>query len=513
MEEQNILHKSKDFLTKKKEGFINLDKNKRYAIIIGVLAVILATGFSISYGIKNKYDILFSGLDSLDAANITKELEAKSVDMRIKGDTIYVPKKEVDKLRIELSPSVSNGSKGFELMDEGLGLGMTDEEFNIKKQRMIQGELEKTIKTFPGVEDARVHITQGEKSVFSKENSPGTAAVYVSLKSGRELDKTQIKSIMSLVSASSTNIPKQNVEIIDQNMALLSEGIYDKDGNPVNSGVGLQASRKAEKELNEELQVAVVEMLEPIFGKGKVKATVNANLNFDTVEKTEIKIDPDKVITSETRSENASSDKAQTGSPVDNNMTNTGQGRGENSNSKEERIEYEVGKTETKTITTSGEIKRITASVAVDGKVDQLVLMDIEDMVSGAIGMNPDRGDQISVVSMPFSTAERDALKEAALKSEKQEIIKTVSLMVGGALLLIAIVAGVIFYKNKKNNTENESFDATAGSEDILDLASLTSANFTNEENKEITLEEEVKLFAKQSPEEVTELIKIWLNE
>ena len=99
-------------------------------------------------------------------------------------------------------------------MDEGSSLSMTDEEFKIKKVRMLQGELEKTIKTFPQVNDARVHITQGQESVFSNESTEGKAAVYVSLKPGQELDQGQIKSIMALVSASTTNIPKKNVEVI-----------------------------------------------------------------------------------------------------------------------------------------------------------------------------------------------------------------------------------------------------------------------------------------------------------
>lgn len=46
-------------------------------------------------------------------------------------------------------------------MDEGSSFGMTDEEFKIKKQRMLQGEIEKTIKTFSQVADARVQIING----------------------------------------------------------------------------------------------------------------------------------------------------------------------------------------------------------------------------------------------------------------------------------------------------------------------------------------------------------------
>lgn len=77
---------------------------------------------------------------------------------------------------------MTSGSKGYELMDSGSSFGMTDEEFKIKKVRMQQGELEKTIKSFPQVEEARVHITEAKDSVFVKDKEPGKAAVYLKLK-------------------------------------------------------------------------------------------------------------------------------------------------------------------------------------------------------------------------------------------------------------------------------------------------------------------------------------------
>ena len=502
--QQNFIENIKKFFIDKKKLFKELDKSKKYAIIIAVVAILLATVFSISYSIKNKYGILFSGLDTYDAASISEELESQGVDMKVEGDTIYVPKKEVDKLRIELSPSISNGSKGFELMDEGSDFSMTDEEFEIKKLRMFQGELEKTIKTFPQVEDAKVHITQGEESVFTKDSDPGKAAVYITLKSGNELDKTQVKSIMSLVSASSKNIPKQNVEVIDQNMTLLSEGIYDEEGNSL-TGASSTNTRAAEKQLNEELQNSLIGMLESVFGKGKVKATVNSALSLDTVEKTSIEIDPDKVIKSEVRSENSTSDSETTGSPVDNNMTNQEESGDGDSTSIEESIEYEVGKTETKTITTPGEVKRLTASVAIDGNLSALELTEVENMVSAAIGMNTDRGDDISVVSMNFATD--DAVEEDEELLEQQRN-KKIALFIG-ALLLVLLIIGAIIYKRRKDKLDDEY----EGIDYIDDYDEDDLNRLANEGSKETSLEDEVRSFASKSPEEVTELLKTWLNE
>lgn len=55
---------------------------------------------------------------------------------------------------------------------------------------------------------------------------------------------------MSLVSASCENIPKQNVEVVDQNMNLLSEGLYDENGKEqATNSSGLYIARKSRKRI------------------------------------------------------------------------------------------------------------------------------------------------------------------------------------------------------------------------------------------------------------------------
>lgn len=509
----NLMDKIKSFLKSLREKIKELKVRTKIAICIGIITLILAAVFTINYSKQNKYGVLFSGLDSVDAANITKSLEDKKTDMKIEGDTILVPKDQVDKLRIELCPSITNGSKGFELMDQGSNLSMTDEEFQIEKTRMLQGELEKTIKTFPVVDDARVHITQGEESVFNGESKAGKAAVYVSLKAGRTLDKNQIKSIISLISASGINIPKQNVEVIDQNMVLLSEGIYDEAGNAVN-GSELSATKNAEKQLNDELKKRVESMLYPIFGAGKVEIGINTTLNSSTVEKNELKLDPNKVISSQTKSENLATDKKSTGSPVDNNMNNTESTNSDNLNSKEQSTKYEIGKSETKIVSPPGDVKRITASIAIDGSISDDMIKNVENIVQTAIGMDAKRGDSISVVSMNFNTGKVD---DVTSKESTKSALSSMNMAIGGALILILIIVIVfIIMLKKKRKNINEDKDEEM-SEDTEFFANIMKAKEVEKdlENStvETNIEEEVKKLAENNPEEVSELIKRWLND
>lgn len=516
-------------LEDRKQDFKDLKKNTRVAIYVGTGGLILASVFSANYAMKNKYDVLFSGLDDIDANNIVTQLEEDKVDVKLEGNTVYVPKKEVDRLRLKLSSTITNGSSGFELMDTGSSFGMTDEEFQLKKQRMIQGEIERTIKTFPQVESARVHLTPGEESVFAKDVSAGTSAVYVNLKAGKTLTESQVSSIISLVSASSYNIPKQNVEVIDQNMNLLSEGMFDETGS-FNSSKGLSEldiARKAEKEYNEDLKASLKELLEPIFGSGRVKISVNTDLNFDTEDKKTLVVDPNKVAIKEEKSENSTGGATITsGSPVDNNMSNQGVAdTNDSSKALEQNTEYITGQSETVTSVAKGGIRSISTSVVIDGIDNEQTLQMVEQMVQTAVGYNPNRGDKVSVVSMSFSNELAEAEK-ARLEQEKKETIVKMATITGGSLGTIALVALILAIINKKKKKAME--EGTMDFDGVNSQAIISGAiaeveqsinnvkeesRFNDSDKPQLSLDDEIKEFATKNPEQTIELLKIWLNE
>lgn len=525
-QEKNSQKSFNAVLEEKKSDFKNLKKETKTAVYIGTGGVVLASLFSAGYMAKNKYDVLFTGLDDVDASNIVEQLEEDNIDVKIEGSTIYVPKKEVDRLRLELSSTITNGSQGFELMDSSSGFGMTEEEFQLKKQRMIQGEIEKTIKTFPQVESARVHITPGEQSVFAKQATSGKAAVYVNLKAGRKLEETQVASIVSLVSASSYNIPKQNIEVIDQNMTLLSEGMFSEDGS-YSSGKNLSeldTARKAEKEYNEDLKASLKELLEPIFGSGKVKISVNTDLNFDTEDKKVLVVDPNRVAIKEHKTENLTSEGGESGSPVDNNMSAPTVADGESSEAREEDTEYITGQSETVTSVAKGGIRNISTSVVIDGIQDEETLEMVEQMVQTVVGYNPNRGDKVSVISMQFSNELEEAEKER-LEKEKKEAITKMAIVTGGSLGTIALVALIITIINKKRRKAIERGEMSSNSPVTDDMISsaiaevegtingLKESSVFNEDKSHQSLDDEIREFANKNPEQTVELLKIWLNE
>lgn len=507
------------------EKFKALKLSFKIAIISSIVCIVLALVAFTFVSSSNKYGILFSNIDATDAQTVTAKLKEQKVDFKIEGNSILVPKESVDQLRLELAPDLSNGSKGFELMDQGSSFGMTDEEFKIKKLRMLQGEIEKTIKSFPQLKNARVHITEAQDSVFVKDATPGKAAVYIELKPGEKLEAEQVKSIVALVSGSVENLPKENVDVVDEKMNLLTKGLYDENGNELSTaGSSVEKRQALEKNYASQLEKNINALLEPVIGKGKVQSKVSVTLDLDAKQKTEVVIDPNKVIKSQEaiKESGNSTDSSTSSSPVDNNMSNTtaSAGSGSSTSTKEQnKVEYAVGQTENKVITAPGEVKRVTASVIVDGKLDTATQDAIKNIVSSAIGFDQTRGDEINVLGMSFDQTEKlelqkqlDQIKAEEEKAQKLTMYKTIGI-IAGSIIGAIIVLVIILKKFRKPKEEKEAhlLDVMVGEElEPKEIEKFEPIDF-EVNNQKTHIENEIKRYATEKPEQVAEVVKSWL--
>lgn len=514
------MNKLKEIFNKLWERFKAFSKGIRIAIIATIAAILIAIVSLIFYNSSTKYKILFSNLDPSDSQLIMSQLTDKGVDIKIEGQTILVPKDSVDKLRLELAPNLSGGSEGYELLDESSSFGMTDEEFNLKKLRAQQGELEKTIKSFSQVDTVRVHITPSNDSVFVEDKEPGKAAVYLKLIPGNTLDDGQVKSIVALVSASSNNIPEENIQVIDDNMNLLTKDLDTSNGTLVSSeSVGTQYELK--KKYEEDIQKSIIKLLEPVVGKDKVKSSVNVDLDFDSKQKTETIIDPNKVVVSQqTIKEINELGDIGTGSAVDNNMETTIDENTNTTNSSREEVNtnYEIGKTEVQTISAPGELKRLTASVVIDSNLEQNVQDALEKAVSNAIGINSERGDSISIVGITFNPltkeenqSEFDAINQLLAKEQKNKLI---IYSVIGVLATIMLIFILIIRKRKSTNKKEKEniLDVVIDDRSLEREERVPSIDF-NSINPKVQMENDIKKYATEKPEQVADIIKSWLNE
>lgn len=327
---------------------------------------------------------------------------------------------------------------------------------------------------------------------------------------------------MDIVSASVKNTPKENVSVVDQNGNWLTKDMNSDDSDEMSSE-NISKQQKAEKDYEQKLQKAIIDLLEPIVGKNKVKAQVNAKLDFDSTQKTETTIDPNKVIVSQdTMKEfNSSTDSTVSESPIDNNMSNQieDNNNGNNTSTREEqKTNYDSGKSETKTISAQGKVQRVTASVMIDRNLTEDEVNQLSQSVSNAIGLNPINGDQISVVGMPFDTTLEDKAKAdiEKMNAEEEARNKTIMMIAGGigAALLLGLLVFIIVKRRKKKEEEDEQLFDTLIDDTIIpkEPEAFDPIEF-DKETENTHLENEIKKYATEKPEQVVEIIKAWLNE
>lgn len=517
-----------------KEKWNGFSKNKKIAFgvfFIGIIAALVFLGISVG---STKYEVLFSNMDPNDSAAVYKQLQADKVDAKVSGNSILVPKGQVDQLRMKMLSEVSmtNGSQGFELLDK-TKLGSTDEEMKINYQRALQGELERTIKSFPEVENARVHLVLPEDTAFVKDTEPGNASVTLKLKTGTKLTSDQVKAVIALITGSVKNIPKENVQVIDDKMTLLSKDIYNDNKDLADSTTPAEKQQQLKEQYQKDMEKRLLSMLEAIYGKDKVKVNINADLDFDAVQQDSLTYDPKSVVVSEHGIKDSSTGQGNntSSSPVDNNMTNSTATNTNNGTTTHEETtkNYDISKIEQKTIKAPGAVKRLTASIALDGNVDDATKTSIRNLAVSAIGYDDKRGDTISVEGIPFDTTVKDSAKKDldAMQKAADQAKKTKMYAIAGigAAVLLGLGIALFLWRRKKNAEEDELLGAQLEAQgiDVIigdDTEALDGKQRPkfkpielDEENERTHFENEIKKYAKDKPEQVVDIVKSWLAE
>ena len=171
----------------------------------------------------------------------------------------------------------------------------------------------------------------------------------------------------------------------------------------------------------------VEELVERIVGLGKVRAEVNADLDFDRVVTNTESYDPDGQVIRSTQSVNEANDSQEAGNQsvtVANNLPDAEGGAASGRNASrgtrtEETVNYEITKTTRSHVRESGVVRRLSVAVIVDGTTTTNPdgtrtynartaeeMQRLTAVVRSAIGINAQRGDTLEVVNLPFASAD-----------------------------------------------------------------------------------------------------------
>lgn len=370
--------------------------------------------------------MLYAQLGDGERANVTAALDKASITYSIDNQTGTLTVAEGDYYRARMlaaaDGALATPESGAALLDKlPMGASRTMEGERLRAAR--EHDLMLTIAEIDGVEAVRVHLAESEKSVFVRENSPPTASVMVRLAQGRQLGDSQVSAIVNLVAASVPGLTPDAVRVIDQHGRLLT-GPQSKDGDRLE----LQAR------LEEKLRSQIAQLLTPMLGESNFTSEIQVDLDMDQVTSARESYDKDGVVRSETQQQSSTSGPNGAGGGVPGVLSNTPppaataspgppQGtapapaasasaspvNGEASTTRN----YELGREVAVANSAPGKLKRLSVAVAISAKALKNAKTDIEQikqLVSAAVGVDAQRGDQLAVVAREFSKTEAEGL-------------------------------------------------------------------------------------------------------
>ncbi len=365
--------------------------------------------------------VLYAQLDDADRAAVVGSLDQAGIAYTIDNQTGALTVGEDDLYRARMLVA-SDGALAVpdaaaSLDNLPLGASRTLEGERLRGAR--EQELMLTIQQIDGVESVRVHLAQAAKSVFVREDTPPTASVMVRMARGRQLSDSQVSAIVNLVAASTPGLSPDAVRVVDQNGRLLS----DKSSADADR---LELQVRMEEKLRTQLDT----LLTPMLGAGNFTSEIQLELDMDEVTSARESYDKDGVLRTETQAQSQTTGPGQAGG-IPGVTANTpppptvaqpgapqgtpapgaaGQVNGESSATRT----FELGREVSVANAAPGKVKRLSVAVAISQAAMKGAkpadIEQVKQLVAAAVGANPQRGDQVTVMARPFEPVSEEGV-------------------------------------------------------------------------------------------------------
>ncbi|APZ43002.1 flagellar basal-body MS-ring/collar protein FliF [Acidihalobacter ferrooxydans] len=424
------------------EAFSKLPMLRQFGLLAGLAASVALGTAIVLWSQQPNYDLLFGGLSSKDAEQVTSALRRASIPYRVDPGTgaILVPAGDVYRARLKLAgDGLPKGTANpMSLLTKNQGaFGFSEFMQKVQYQQALQLELERTIASLDSVQSDRIHLAIPKQSVFIENSPRPTASVLVNLYQGRTLSSEQVQGIVHLVASSVPGLSAKNVTVVDQNGNLLTGNQSPTSPN----GAALSTAQyDMARRLDRLYERRIKNILVPIVGSGGVRAQVDTSLDYSLIDTTSQTYNPkDQVVRSQQLTDNRRWGQIKQGA-VPGALTNQPPPAGVPANqsvnqpgvtavkpgtqppllqeNKSSTQNYEIGQTIQHIQPAPGVVKRLSVAVVVDYQtakgpkgtviskpLSKQELTNITSLVKEAVGFNAARGDTVNVVNAPFKQA------------------------------------------------------------------------------------------------------------
>jgi flagellar M-ring protein FliF len=501
------------FLDKLKTIWGQLEPGQKIIMLSLSGAMIVTLVVFFSWLSQEDYTLLYSNLSPEESSRLIESLQKRGVNYRVEngGSGVMVPSRKVSELKVFIAGEgiVSGGPVGYEIFDNQ-GLGANEFTQNINYQRALEGEISRSISGLRGVDNSRVHLVIPKASLFKNERKQPTASVVLELGRPGLFDRNQVKAVQRMVSSSVEGLESDKVVILDNFGTLLSgESADDVAGL---SNTQLEIKQKVESYLAGKAQSS----LEEVMGYGHVLVRVNAELDFEQVERTREIVDPEvSAVLSEVRSQESDE---QTGSMNESSTVN-----------------YEFNRVVENIIGSVGSVDRLSVAVLLDGKYEEgeegMVYQPLEQasldgyrkIVESIVGFDAERGDKIEILNMPFDhlpvTVTETGLFGIPMPRNVSDIVNRVLYIAGLGFLLLAFRKIAIRMADNLGRPRQEPQIVSVKKKKIVQpkkaREELATANWddlmSDQAYKDIHMEDQAKTLALDKPEEIAQLVRTWI--
>jgi flagellar M-ring protein FliF len=540
-------------------GLADIPGLKQVGLLAGVAAAVAAAIWLVMWSQGQNYTVLYGQLSERESGQVMDALTAAGIEFKLNpSGAVSVPESKVQEARIRLASQglPQSDAMGIEMIQKDSAFGSSTMMESARYQSVLETELARTITKVQGVQGARVHLALPKPSVFLRDARKATASVMLQLYPGRRLDPGQVAAIVHLVASSVPELSANDVTLVDQAGSLLN--------SPDESADAAANTRQFEytRKLEESYQRRIVELLEPMIGQGRVRATVTADLDFTVTEETHENYDPQKTAVRSEQTSNelrkggdgaegipgalsnqppgtsgapAIAGAATPGNPAaaqpGGGQPGAGQSTSANSgpslSAQRSTRNFEVDRTLSYVKQPVGVLKRLSVGVVLDdwqkvdadGKVttEPMSETDIKrftQLVRESIGLKEDRGDQLNVMSQAFKSDTPIGPVDGLPLWQQPWVTQLAKQIVGAGLLLV--VAFLVLRPLMKSLTKPGARSSAGAEGDELggDRVSLTG-----QAGKPIKLspsfEQQIaaaRTLVGQDPRRAAQVVKDWVS-
>src|SRR6202163_3063724 len=463
-----------DLVPSPARGIADIPGLKQIGLLAGVAAAVAAAIWLVLWSQGQNYTVLYGQLSERESGQVMDALTAAGIEFKLNpSGAVSVPESKVQEARIRLASQglPQSDAMGIEMIQKDSAFGTSTMMESARYQSVLETELARTITKVQGVQSARVHLALPKPSVFLRDARKATASVMLQLYPGRRLDPGQVAAIVHLVASSVPELSASDVTLVDQAGSLLNSP--DENPDAAASTRAFEYTRK----LEESYQRRIIELLEPMIGAGRVRATVTADLDFTITEETRENYDPQKTAV---RSEQTSTEQrrggdgaegipgalsnqppgtsgapaipgaATPGNPAPGAAQSTAAGSGPTSSAQRSTRNFEVDRTLSYVKQPVGVLKRLNVGVVLDdwqkvdadGKVTTAPMSDTDlkrfsQLVRESIGLKEDRGDHLTVLNQAFKSSAPIGPVDSLPLWETPWVTQLAKQIVGAALVLV----------------------------------------------------------------------------